>query len=602
MLNNYKKIYSLLDARERRRGAMVLALLIIVAFVETLGVASIMPFIAVLANPEVIESNPYLAFIYQLAGFESQQSFLFFLGLVFFGLLITSLILKALGIWAQLRFSQNRDCAWGTRLVGGYLRQPYEWFLKKHSSDLATSVLAEVRQVVNGSLFPAMQIIAHVMVGFFLMALLIAVDPFLAVSVFGLLGGAYAVISIALRRRLRRIGLERRQANKRRFYVSQEAFGGIKDVKVSGLEDSFTRRFMKPAQVLASRQIAAGVISQLPAFAMQGLLFGGMLLVLLYLMTSHDSFQGALPIVALYAFAGYRLMPAMQNIYQNISQLRFSEAALDGLCADFALLEANRNRSASGQKSRQDFRFRLQHKLELKNISYRYPEAERLALNDLSLTIPAFQKVGFVGSTGSGKTTTVDVIMGLLRPEKGAILVDGSELTDDLIRPWQKSLGYVPQHIFLSDDTVAANIAFGIDEKKISMKALEKAARIANLHDFVTGELPQGYETYIGERGVRLSGGQRQRIGIARALYNDPDVLILDEATSALDNITEHAVMEAVHNLASRKTIIIIAHRLSTVRSCDCIYMLEQGRLVASGSYDDLFDQSESFRAMAEVV
>ena len=602
MLKNYQKLYSLLDTRERRRGLVVMLLLVVVAFGEVLGVASIMPFVAVLSNPEVIETNPYLAFAYHSGGFESRQSFLFFLGLAFFLLLVGSLALRMLGIWAQLRFTQNRDCAWGTQLVQGYLRQPYEWFLNKHSSDLATSVLAEVRQVVTGSLFPAMQIVAYSMIALFLLLLLLAADPLLAVAVFVLLGGGYYLISIAFRSRLRRLGTERRQANQRRFNIVQEAFGGIKDVKVAGFENSFARRFRIPAQKFADRQISSGLISQIPPIAMQGLLFGGMLLVLLYLIYAYGSFQQAVPLIALYAFAGYRLMPALQNVYQNVSQLRFSEAALDSLCADFEYLEVNKARGEGERDADKSTRLPLRHKLELRNVSYGYPNAERAAIKGLSLAITANQQVGFVGSTGSGKTTTVDLILGLLRPADGSILVDGQELTRELLRPWQRSLGYVPQQIFLSDNTVFANIAFGVPEKEIDMEAVEKAARIANLHDFVTQELPAGYDTYVGERGVRLSGGQRQRIGIARALYHDPDVLIMDEATSALDNLTEQAVMDAVHNLSNRKTIILVAHRLSTVRSCDSIFLLEHGELVASGSYSYLFDQSKSFRAMAQVV
>ena len=596
------KIWSLLDARERRRGAIVLALLVIVAFVDMLGVASVMPFIAVLANPEVVETNPYLAAVYATLGFESRQQFLFVLGFVFFGLLVSSLALRAIGLWAQLRFSHNREYAWGARLVGGYLRQPYEWFLNRHSADLSTSVLAEVRQVISGALFPFMQLIAHVLLAVFLLALLIVVDPLLAIATGGVLGGTYLAISEALRRRLKRIGVERRLANRARFHVVQEAFGGIKEMKILGLEETLVARFTKPAQVLASRQISAGLISQLPAFAMQALLFGGMLLVLLYLMATRGGFQEALPVIAVYAFAGYRLMPALQSIYQDVSQLRFSEAALDALCADFTSLQTKAPGGPAMRSQEMRERLPLLEKLKLEDVVYAYPGAARRAVNDLSMGIPACSTVGLVGSTGSGKTTTVDLILGLLRPQAGRILVDGQELTDDRVRLWQRSLGYVPQQIFLSDDTVASNIAFGLPEKRIDMAAVERAARIANLHDFVVNELPQGYQTTVGERGVRLSGGQRQRIGIARALYHDPDVLILDEATSALDNLTEQAVMEAVHNLGSRKTIILIAHRLTTVRNCDRIFLLEHGNLVASGTYADLVATSERFRALAEAV
>lgn len=603
VLGLYQGIYSLLDSHERRRAALVFGLLVVVAFVDALGVASIMPFIAVLANPKVVETNKYLAMVYSGLGFPSRDGFLLFLGIFFFVVLLASLSLRAVGTWAQLRFSHNRNATWSARLIGGYLRQPYEWFLNRHSADLATSVLAEVNQVVSGALLPAMRAIAHILVAVFLLALLIAADPFLAVAVGVLLGGGYLLISMAFRRRLRRIGEERRKANKRRFHIVQEAFGGVKDVKIGGLEEAIVRRFSQPAQIFASRQISSGLISQLPSFAMQGLLFGGILLVLLYLMTTWGGFQQALPVAALYAFAGYRLMPAVQGAYGDISTLRFTEPVLELLCEDFQTLQttpspAEEKTSGDGPRPL----IRLKRQLELQAVSYTYPGADSAALRALSMTVPAHGKVGLVGSTGSGKTTTVDLILGLLRPQEGAIAVDGVEVTDRLVREWQRSVGYVPQQIFLSDDTVSGNIAFGLRAKEIDMAAVEKAARVAKLHDFVVDELPQGYDTHVGERGVRLSGGQRQRIGIARALYRDPDVLVFDEATSALDNLTETAVMEALQDLGGKKTMILIAHRLSTVRDCDCIYLLEHGRLLAQGKYEDLMEKDERFRAMAELV
>ena len=602
MRSIFKKIWFLLDARERRRGVIVFALLLMVAFVDVLGVASVMPFIAVLANPEVVETNRYLAATYAALGFETRQGFLFFLGLVFFTVLMTSLALRAVGLWARLRFSHNREFSWGARLVGGYLRQPYEWFLNRHTSDIATSVLTEVKQVIGGALFPAMQLVSHVLLAVFLMILLIIVDPVLAVAMTVLLGGSYLAISIALRRRLKRIGVERRLANKARFHVVQEAFGGIKDLKISGLEQTLLNRFRTPAQVVASRQISAGLIGQLPSFAMQALLFGGMLLVLLYLMATRGGFQEAVPVIAVYAFAGYRLMPALQIIYQSASQLRFSEAALDGLCKDFASFKNLPPDGTLDLAQERRERLPLREALTLDDVVYAYPGAPRHAVDHLSMQIPACTTVGLVGSTGSGKTTTVDLILALLRPQAGRILIDGQELTEERVRLWQRSLGYVPQQIFLSDDTVAGNIAFGLPKRRIDMSAVERAAKIANLHDFVVSELSDGYQTRVGERGVRLSGGQRQRIGIARALYHDPDVLILDEATSALDNLTEQAVMEAVHNLGHRKTIILIAHRLTTVRKCDQIFLLEHGRLVGSGSYQEMATNNELFRAFAQAV
>jgi ABC-type multidrug transport system fused ATPase/permease subunit len=313
---------------------------------------------------------------------------------------------------------------------------------------------------------------------------------------------------------------------------------------------------------------------------------------MLYLMAQSGSFASALPIIALYAFAGYRLMPALQQIYGALTQLRFAGPALDALHKDLMSLQP------AGPNTQQPA-MPLTQAITLNNIVYCYPNAATPALKGISLTIPAKSTVGLVGATGSGKTTTVDLILGLLDAQEGALAIDGQPITDHNKRAWQRAIGYVPQQIYLADDTVAANIAFGIEPEQIDQTAVEKAAKIANLHEFVISDLPRGYATTVGERGVRLSGGQRQRIGIARAMYHNPQVLILDEATSALDNLTEQAVMEAVHNLGHEITIILIAHRLSTVKECDTIFLLEKGELKGRGRFEELAHTSEHFRAMA---
>jgi ABC-type multidrug transport system fused ATPase/permease subunit len=282
-------------------------------------------------------------------------------------------------------------------------------------------------------------------------------------------------------------------------------------------------------------------------------------------------------------------------MYASLSTMRYTVAALDKLHADVMALPpepsvAGRTAPVTSLPVRAD--------ITLEHVTYRYPSAPQPALQDLSLRIPARQTVGLVGTTGSGKTTTVDLILGLLEPHAGALCVDGTPITAANRRAWQRSIGYVPQQIYLADDSVAANIAFGVPSDQIDRHAVERAARIANLHEFVTTQMPEGYETAVGERGVRLSGGQRQRIGIARALYHQPQVLILDEATSALDNLTEQAVMEAVYNLGREVTVILIAHRLSTVRAADRIFLLRGGQVAAQGTFEELVATDDAFRAM----
>ena len=299
--------------------------------------------------------------------------------------------------------------------------------------------------------------------------------------------------------------------------------------------------------------------------------------------------MNALPIISLYAFAGTRLMPSFKMIYTAISNQQFSNAGLDLLFKEISNIKEKVVKEINNP-------LKFSKQITLKNICFKYPNSQLEALNNINLNIPLGSRIGLVGSTGSGKTTLVDVVLGLLEIEKGILSIDGIELNNNNLRSWQKSIGYVPQYIYLSDDTLASNIAFGIDPSNINEDAIEKSSKIANLHDFVINELPNKYQTLIGERGVRLSGGQRQRIGIARALYHNPQVLILDEATSALDNLTEKGVMDGINNLSKNITIIIIAHRLSTVKNCDKIYVLEKGEIKNIGSYEDLIKVNENFR------
>ena len=307
------------------------------------------------------------------------------------------------------------------------------------------------------------------------------------------------------------------------------------------------------------------------------------------MMTQSSDFNSFLPILSLYIFSGYRLMPALQEIYNSLVQLTFVSPALKKLYND--LNELNLQNINQNKKETLTF----EKNITLNKVNYHYPNSSRATLKDISINIPAKTKVGFIGPTGSGKTTIVDIILGLLIPQNGTLEIDGKVVTNKNLRAWQRSIGYVPQNIFLTDDTIASNIAFGVEQKNIDQGAVEKVAKTANLHEFVMNELPKKYQSIIGERGIRLSGGQRQRIGIARALYHNPKVLVLDEATSALDNFTELEVMDAINNLGNDITVILIAHRLNTVKNCDIIFKLEKGNLIDKGSFDTVVNSKKNF-------
>jgi ABC-type multidrug transport system fused ATPase/permease subunit len=564
--------------------------------VDAAGVASIMPFVAVLTDPNVVETNRYLAAIYNRLGFQTSNSFLIFLGLVSLLVVVGSTGFRALTLWTTLRYTSMRQHALSCRLFAAYLNRPYVWFLRRHSADLGKTILAEVGNVVGGAIMPTLQLASQLVILTFMVGMLLVVDVGLALIVSVVLGSAYGLISWRTRRYLTQLGEARVRANRERFRLSNEAFAAIKDIKIMGLEDALLRRFEKPSLRFVRNAADHQVVTQLPQYGLQAIAFSGILLIVQYQLLTSGSLSQSLPLIALYTFAGYRMLPAVQHLYASVSNLRFSASALNLLHQD---LEESSEVQSGDRSSPVTSDLPLKKQLDLINVSYRYPGAPSLALRDVSISIPARSIVGFAGFTGAGKTTAVDVILGLCPPDAGQVLIDGIALTADNTRAWLRHVGYVPQHIFLADDSVAANIAFGVPGEAIDAKAVERAAKLANLHEFVTEEMELGYGSLIGERGIRLSGGQRQRIGIARALYHDPDVVIMDEATNALDNITERAVMEAVGSLGHRKTIILIAHRLTTVKKCDIIFLFERGQIVASGSYEKLMTNNGNFRRMA---
>lgn len=592
-----QRVGALLGPGERRRAWALIAMLMVMAIFEVIGVASIMPFMAVLARPTVVETNALLAFVYSALGFESTRSFLLFLGGAVFVLLLASIVFKAIVTWALWRFTNLRSHTVTCRLMRSYLAQPYPWYLNRHSADLVRTSLADVDRAIAGFLMPLFQLMAHAAVAVLLAALLFYVNPLIAIGAIVVLGGLYVGVYLSSRRLLARIGGERVSSNLQRYRIAQELFGGIKEVKAGVHEDAFLMRFFKPSKQFTHADTMVQLVSQLPRFMLEAVAFGGLVLVVLHLFATSGGLAQALPTLAVYAFAGYRLIPALQQIYANIALMRFNLPAVDSLIDDLGRHYGDGDievKPVSRPKP-----MGLKQALAMQGVSYAYPQTDRPTLIDINLTIPARTTVGIVGATGSGKTTLVDVLLGLLRPEQGCVVVDDARIGDENTASWQCSLGYVPQHIFLTDDSISANIAFGIPAGDIDMAAVERASRIANLHDFVSRELPQGYATVVGDKGVRLSGGQRQRIGIARALYHDPDVLIFDEATSALDNVTEQIVMDAVHELGGRKTIVLIAHRLSTVRECDRVYVLERGQVEDQGTFDELALRNQRFRAMA---
>ena len=597
MIDVIKKIFSLLDRNERKQFLWLVLAVFVVAIIEVIGIASVMPFMAVVTNPEVVQTNRYLSWAYDFLGLDSVNSFLILLGVLVFIVIVLSNVFKSLALFLQLRFFHFRLYKLSQRLLFKYLSQPYIFFLNQNTAVLGRNILSEVNQFAHNVLQPCTQILSKAVLILFIAALLFFVDPLLAFTIVLTLGGAYVLIYVIVQRKLARLGEERYESNAQRYKAASEAFGGVKELKVLNREKYFFDHFSRHAYKMEVNNIKSGIIRTLPIHIMEVLAFGGIVIIALYFLMLRQSIGHALPVMALYAFAGYRLMPALQAIFTSVSQLRFNMAVLDGLHRD---LSDFMNVPVTWQKEKIPV-LPFQGKIKLTSVTFAYPGTEVPVIRDLNLTINKNANIGLVGATGAGKTTLVDILLGLIMPRQGSIYIDNQLLSQNNLPAWQNNIGYVPQSIFLSDDSLACNIALGVPPEDIDMASVERAAKLASLHEFVINELPTGYSTIIGERGIRLSGGQRQRIGIARALYHDPDVLIMDEATSALDGITEEAVIQAIRHLSGQKTIITIAHRLTTLKDCDLIYVMDKGQVIDCGSYDELFVSSSQFRNMASM-
>jgi len=598
--NLIKKIKIIIVPQEKWQLLVLFASILLSAFFQTLGVVSILPFMTIVMQPEIIESNRWLSWLYNSLGFTSVNNFIIFMGILMLLIIIIGNLTSALATWLKVRFVWRKNHNISTALLKKYLSLPYVYFLTQNTADLSKNILNEVNVLTNSFILPLIEIIIKSFVAIGILSMLLFTNIYITILSTIIFGGSYALIYFYFHDKLKTNGAKRLKENKLRFKTTGEALGGIKDIKVMGREDFFYHRYLRHSREYSNLEAWSSLIRGIPRYFLETIAFGGIVTLVLYFISTEGNANEAIPLISFFAFAAYRLMPALQMVFASSTQVRFSQMTVNRIIEDL---------SEEGGLSEQFLVYEKEPvkpmpfsaSLQLKEVSFNYPNTNEAVIHNISLPIMHNTSVGLVGPTGAGKTTLVDIILGLLTPQKGEFSVDGVKINENNILNWQKNLGYVPQHIYLSDDTIMNNIAFGIPAEKIDRKAVEQVAKISNLHDFIISELPNGYQTIVGERGIRLSGGERQRVGIARALYHDPEVLVLDEATNSLDGITESAVLEAINNVAKLKTVIIIAHRLTTVENCDIIYLIDKGKIVAQGTYDELMSSSTSFRAMAKV-
>lgn len=574
-LSPLTKLWRILDLRRRRAAIVLGAMILVGTLFETLSIGLVIPALALMSRQDLL-TTPGFAEYLAILGNPSREELVAYGMAALFGVYAIKTCFLGLVAWRQSKFVSDLEVACAARLFKGYLNQSYGFHLQHNSAHLqrnATTLVAELSQTIQQTLLLVTE--ACVMVGITL--LLLVTEPVGAILVVSLLGGAGWAVNQLVRKRMLVWGRAREFHENQKMQHLQQGLGGIRVVKLSGRETYFQDRFVEHA-------IGSGHVSQrrvamksIPRLLLELLAVGGLAVLVLVMLGRGKAVDALLPTLGLFAAAAFRLMPSVNRIIDGLQSLRFNLPVINVLHEELSHTEDN---SLLNETTNAPVSFTRDIKMDA--VTFRYPQAKRDSLCELSLVIPKGTSVGFIGGSGAGKSTLIDVLTGLLHPTVGAVRVDDLDIASNL-RGWQSQIGYVPQSIYLTDDTLRRNVAFGVPDSQIDEAAVRRAIHAAQLHDHVA-TLPDGLNTLVGERGVRLSGGQRQRIAIARALYHDPQVLVLDEATSALDADTEAGVMEAVGALHGAKTILIVAHRLSTVAKCDQIYRLDQGRILQSGS------------------
>ena len=588
------KLRYLLERKEKKRFIWLLVIVVAIGLFDVIGMASILPFMALVAKPDAVSSHPVLENIFDTLGLNTNREMLIATGCTMLALLTISNLLAIYSIWTQNKITQETTYQLSSRLLSHYYKKPYSFYLKHNISSLHSRLLEEVLNVTGGFLYPLIELISGVVVAIFIFALLIYLQPIVALLSALVLGGAYGFVFWFFKGPLKKMGQVSIQLGKERFTSLREGLAGIKSIKLHQAETFFHERFRVASEEFALLKPRYQMIALSPKYVIELIGIGGILLFTISLISWNDDVSQTLPLLSLYAFAGYRLIPALQKIFVAASRMKHTSASVDLLYNDLTVEEEQ-------VETLDEEIALLTSKICLKqvNFSYQNSKDQISVLENINLCVHAGETVALVGRTGSGKTTIVDLMCGLIHTSKGSITVDGQVITKNNVISWRQQVGYVPQEVFLFDGTIKANVALGISDDEIDVNRLREACQMASIATFIEKELPRQYDTIIGDRGIRLSGGQRQRLGLARVLYKGASILVLDEATSALDNITEKKVIEAINEIGENLTTILIAHRLSTVRHADRIYLLEKGRVLASGTYDELMESSAEFREMA---
>lgn len=594
MLNLLKKLLSILPVADKQRLIILFFLMGIAAAFEVVGISIILTFISALSNPEqIIEVVSRLPLLSNLS-ITSVFDILLFgsIALILVFLVKTAYLLFF--YYIQSRFVNNKFKNIATSLFSHYMKAPYEFHLGNNTATLIRNITIETNIILSQILIPLISIFMEGILILAIVVFLFLMEPVITSLALLILGGTGGLLILSLKNLERNFGKDAQLARREMIQKTNEGLGGVKEILVLGREDWFVRKFKAATISLARAATFSQVSKQAFKPVIETVAVIGMLSIALIYLWQGREVDSIIPTLVLFGVATFQLMPSLVKLTSQYNKLRYYGHALTPIHND--LMSLSSQGSISDSKSTSPVTF--EKNIELKKVSFTYPGNQKPILNGVNLKIEKGSIVGFVGGSGEGKTTIVDIILGLFVPDSGSVLIDGKDIQDNLAS-WQKHLGYIPQFIFLADDTIKNNIAFGIDEADINEDQINVAIALAQLESFIT-ELPQGLDTVVGERGVRLSGGQRQRIGIARALYHDPQVLIMDEATSSLDTHTERGVIKSIEKLKGDRTILVIAHRLSTVKNCDNLYYVKNGKIADQGTYADLLENNKTFQSMVQ--
>ncbi|MHB1565380.1 MAG: ABC transporter ATP-binding protein [Acidiferrobacter sp.] len=586
-----RKIWQMLAPAQRREAGVVFAVMVVVSFFEMLGVGVIMPLAMVLVDPKRIMAVPALRWLGSWLPVNSrgEVGLVVSLSILMLVVMVVKGLVVSYGYRRQFRFVFDLQKDLADRLLAGYMFVPYHYHLTRNSADLLKNLRGEIPAFAEGVLVPGLQVVSETAVGLALLGLLLLVNVELTIGAGLILGLAFGIIFRLTRRRNERLGAMRQTAMTQMFRHASNALAAVKDITVLGRQEALVAAHSDATQQYSVASAAHMVMIHVPRLLIEFLALSGLIGILLYCELVLHQPQAAVPLMAMYGMAAFRMVPSFNRVLAAAMSIRYHRRTVETLAA--ALVDVGEPELAGGASETLAF----ERDIRVRAVSYTYPGTTVKVLDAVDLRIEKGATIGFVGPSGAGKSTLADIVLGVLSGYQGEVVVDGVALGPTTLAAWRRRIGYVPQQIYLSDDTIAANVAFGIAARNVDRQAVIHALSTAQLLPFVAS-LPEDIDTEIGERGVRLSGGQRQRLGIARALYHNPDVLVLDEATASLDGPTEAEITQAMGDLAGSKTLIIIAHRLTTIERCDRIYLIEQGRIIDSGLFAELALRQPFFR------